>query len=53
MTPKPVTERAPTGADDEERLSLYGPPFEDVMAALLAVDPRKTDEDRGDNERTS
>ncbi len=36
MAPEPVTGCASKG--DTERLSLHGPPFEDVMAALQIAD---------------
>jgi hypothetical protein len=40
MTPKRLTERAPD--DQDERVALYPDlPFEDAVAALLAVDSRK------------
>jgi hypothetical protein len=43
MTPKRLIERAPD--DQEERVALYPDlPFEDAVAALLAVDPRKSTE---------
>lgn len=33
----------PDAPEDAERVSLYGPPFEDVLKAFLAVDPKELD----------
>lgn len=32
--------------DDAERISLHGPPFADVLKALLEVDPKDLDDDQ-------
>ncbi|MDQ6616224.1 MAG: hypothetical protein M3083_16155 [Actinomycetota bacterium] len=53
MAQKPVAQRVPNYK--EGRLALYPDlPFEEAVATLLAVDPRKTGaEEEGDNERRS
>ena len=51
-TPAKRRRHVPDAPADAERLSFYGPPFEDVRRGLLAVDPKdlpKDEEvDRGD-----